>query len=104
MGLRCDMMGLLLNQQNFVTETDFFAFIANQKYHFNYEFFFSEVSYGPFSTTSGHTSDDFVRLYKFANDSFNHILHFISKFENKEELICLFKELQIVLFHFHGMY
>ncbi|CAG8814922.1 23745_t:CDS:1 [Dentiscutata erythropus] len=47
---------------------DMFSFVKSDLYNHNYEFFFSEISYGPFSVNNeDHIGDNFLRLAKFGN-------------------------------------
>ncbi|GBB84362.1 hypothetical protein RclHR1_10990003 [Rhizophagus clarus] len=80
---------------------DFLAYYENQKHGHFYEFFFCEVSYGPFTYNESHTKDDFTKLFKFSADSLNHDFLFLSGFEDFNEIFNHYKQIKICLFHFY---
>jgi len=82
---------------------DFFAFYENQNNRHFYEFFFCEVSYGPFTSKESHTKNDFTKLFKFAADSLNHNLLFLSRYKDFDEIFDIYKQIKIFLFHFYGL-
>ncbi|CAG8706407.1 19682_t:CDS:2 [Dentiscutata erythropus] len=83
---------------------DMFSYVRNDFYDHSYEFFFAEISYGPFSLDNeDHIGEDFTRLAKFGNDALNHFYFFVKKFQENEQIIKLLDDLKIILVHFYDM-
>jgi len=57
---------------------DGFAYAMNTKFQHTYDFFFLEISYGPFyngNDLQEHTDEDFERLAKFTKNSYVQLCH-----------------------------
>lgn len=81
---------------------DFFSYFQSRNYEHFYEFFFCEVSFGPFNYQEKHANDDFVKLFKFAIDSLNHDYNFLNSFKDFDDIFEDYKRVRIFLFHFYS--
>ncbi|CAJ0846049.1 5213_t:CDS:2, partial [Entrophospora sp. SA101] len=83
---------------------DGFAYTMNTQFQHTYDFFFLEISNGPFyngNDLQEHIDEDFERLTKFAKNSYVHNYDFIDRFEIKDALTYVLEKLIVICFHFY---
>src|SRR5688572_23943923 len=83
---------------------DGFVYVMNTKFKHTYDFFFLEISYGPFyngNDLQEHIDEDFERLAKFGKNSYVYNYNFMDKFEIKDTLTEVLEKLIVICFHFY---